>query len=61
MENTVTVTMKNGEYKVARGTKLSEFAKRFENEYVHDIILARRDARVYSRTNPEVPPASLMV
>ena len=46
MENTVTVTMKNGEYKVTRGTKLSEFAKRFENEYVHDIILARRDGNL---------------
>jgi len=46
MENMVTVTMKNGVHKVARGTKLSEFAKQFEKEYVHDIILARRDGNL---------------
>ena len=42
MENTVTITMKDGVHKAVRGTKLSEFAKQFEKEYVHDIILARR-------------------
>ena len=46
MENTVTVTMKNGVHKVVRGTKLSDFAKQFEKEYLHDIILARRDGNL---------------
>ncbi|MDD6036033.1 MAG: nucleoside kinase [Lachnospiraceae bacterium] len=43
MENTVSVAMKDNVHSVVRGTKLSEFAKQFENEYVNDIILARRD------------------
>ena len=43
MENMVTVTMKNGVHKVPRGSKISELAKTLESEYLHDIILAKRD------------------
>ena len=43
METMITVTMKNGVHKVPRGSKISELAKRLESEYLHDIILAKRD------------------
>ena len=46
MESMVNVTVKGGVHKVARGTTVSEFAKKFEKEYVHDIILARRDGNL---------------
>ena len=43
METMITVTMKNGVHKVPRGSKISELAKTLESEYLHDIILAKRD------------------
>lgn len=46
METTVKVTVKDKVHTVARGTKLSELAKCVEADYVHDIILAKRDGRL---------------
>ena len=52
MENMVTVTVKGEAHKVLRGTKISEFAKQFEKEYIHDIILARRDGNLCELHKP---------
>lgn len=46
METTVKVTVKDKVHTVVRGTKLSELAKCVETDYVHDIILAKRDGRL---------------
>lgn len=46
METTVKVTVRDKVHTVARGTKLSELAKMVESDYVHDIILAKKDGRL---------------
>jgi len=46
METTVKVTVNNKVHTVVRGTKLSELAKSVEGDYIHDIILAKRDGKL---------------